>query len=130
MTRKRQLIHVVLFIVLFDCAKCASRSVKEPLVVKQKKSLNSVTTPTASSSNNVEQRMTAQNTPRLGVCERNFAGRDVRVVAETGGGLPYVEDASLPVLKIEDHIWNGKSVQITCNASYPVKFEYNGPGVR
>lgn len=130
MIRKRQLVHVVVLLVaLLNCARCVSRSVKDLPLAKQKKSLNGVNL-AASSTNNVGQRKTAQNTPRIGVCERNFAGRDVRVIAETGGGLNFVEDATLPVLKIDDHIWNGKSIQLTCNASYPVKFEYHGPGVR
>lgn len=125
MLRKKAVISVVLVLAL-SCAECASRSVKDIPVSKLRKSLNSATIGTSTSN---EQRKTAKNTPRLGVCERNYAGRDVRVIAETGGGLSYVEDATLPVLKIDDHIWNGKSIQITCNASYPVKFEYHGPGV-
>ncbi|CAL8126716.1 unnamed protein product [Orchesella dallaii] len=115
-------IYLFLLVAFSEYGNCASRSVKDPAKVV-KKSLNSVT-----SGANVGVR-TPGNTPKLGVCERNFAGRDVKVIAETGGGLPLVEDATLPVLKVEDHIWEGKSIQLTCNASYPVKFEYHGPGM-
>ncbi|ODN01032.1 Platelet-derived growth factor receptor alpha [Orchesella cincta] len=112
-------IYAILLVTFLEYGNCASRSVKDP--AKFKKSLNSVT------SGNYER--TPENTPRLGVCERDFAGRDTKVIAETGGGLPLVEDATLPILKVEDHIWEGKSIQLTCNASYPVKFEYIGPGM-
>jgi hypothetical protein len=61
--------------------------------------------------------------PKIGVYRTNFRDDITQVIAE---GIN--TEVTLPPLKFEDHTWEGKSIKLVCNASYPVVWRYNGDG--
>jgi hypothetical protein len=69
-------------------------------------------------------RSSVDNRPRIGAYRKNFRGDVSKVISETPNSV-----LTLPVLKYEDNTWEGYSIQLDCNAPYPVQWVYNGLGV-
>lgn len=75
------------------------------------------------------QPVPAPFTPKIGVYLKNYAGRVESVIGESSesSGDPLI--VTLPVLKVEDHIWEGKSLTLECWGNKPSIWEYRGHGV-
>ena len=78
--------------------------------------------PTSSSSDYVQVPTTDK--PKVGAYSKNFKGAITSVLSETGDS-----EVTLPYLNVEDNFYFGRTIQLNCNASYPVQWVYRGNGV-
>jgi len=62
--------------------------------------------------------------PRIGAYRKNFRSDVTKVISEIQNS-----EITLPVLRYEDNTWEGHSIELDCNASYPVQWVYTGLGV-
>ena len=75
-----------------------------------------------SSSDSVQ--VPTSNKPKVGAYSKNFKGAITAVLSETGDS-----EVTLPHLNVEDNFYFGRTIQLNCNASYPVQWIYRGNGV-
>jgi len=74
--------------------------------------------------NNGQQQANTES-PKISVYLRDFAGKVVKEFTSLDGN-----SVELPEFKVEDHIWQGKSIVLECfSSSFPVLWEYKGVGV-
>ncbi|OXA50785.1 hypothetical protein Fcan01_14208 [Folsomia candida] len=70
--------------------------------------------------------------PDVGLYLKNYAGKVVTTVGSISGSAAASADhliLTVPRLKVEDHIWEGKSITLECwSEKYPVYWEYRGLG--
>lgn len=62
--------------------------------------------------------------PTVGAYRKNYRGDVTKVITEVRNS-----ELTLPQLRFEDHYWEGHSIELECNATYPVEWTYNGIGV-
>jgi hypothetical protein len=67
---------------------------------------------------------TVESPPSVGAFRKNFKGEVTKVITETSNS-----ETTLPLLRYEDHTWEGHSIELQCNATYPVQWTYSGVGV-
>lgn len=71
--------------------------------------------------------------PKVGLYLKDYSGKIVKTIGETQASTTpsqvKIMTLTLPSLKVEDHIWDGKSITLECGSSvYPVFWEYHGLG--
>ena len=62
--------------------------------------------------------------PTVGAFRKNFKGEVAKVITQVPNS-----ETTLPLLRYEDHTWEGHSIELECNATYPVQWIYSGVGV-
>lgn len=67
--------------------------------------------------------------PVIKVHELNYAGEIVQTFYDSSDVRFENSRVQLPRLTVEENIWGGKSFVVNCSAPYPVRWEYDGPGV-
>jgi len=61
--------------------------------------------------------------PVVGAYAKNFKGAITSVLSETGDS-----SVTLPHLNVEDNFYFGRTLQLNCNATFPVQWVYRGNG--